>query len=174
LKIISSWSLLNTKVKKESIANLYAKASHLQKLINEELDYSLIPNDNSKLSNEGGSITDPTQPKKISDLIDSGENIDTVIEMIKKQDKDNPDYFISEREINLLGYVLMRQDNNDAALKLFKLNTELYPDAYNTYDSFGECLLKMGDVKNGIKAYKKSLELNPDNTNAKIVLSEFE
>ena len=174
LKIISSWSLLNTKVKKESIANLYAKASNLQKLINEELDYSLIPNDNSKLSNEGVSITDPTQPKKISDLIDSGENIDTVVEMIKKQDKDNPDYFISEREINLLGYVLMRQDNNDAALKLFKLNTELYPDAYNTYDSFGECLLKMGDIKNGIKAYKKSLELNPDNTNAKIVLSEFQ
>ena len=68
----------------------------------------------------------------------------------------------------------MRQDKNNDALKLFKLNIELYPNEFNVYDSYGEILLKMGDTENGIKAYKKSLELNSDNTNAKIILSEFE
>jgi|GEM_PF-5528947 tetratricopeptide (TPR) repeat protein len=46
-------------------------------------------------------------------------------------------------------------------------------NAWNTYDSYGECLLLMGDTENGIKAYKKSLELNPENESAIKVLSEL-
>ena len=60
---------------------------------------------------------------------------------------------------------------SNEALKLFKLNIELYPNAFNTYDSYGECLLKLEDKENAIKAYEKSLELNPDNENAIEVLS---
>ncbi len=72
-----------------------------------------------------------------------------------------------------LGYKLMEENENNKALKLFKLSTELYPEAWNTHDSYGECLLKMGDKENAIKAYKRSLELNPDNEYAKEALSEL-
>jgi len=174
LKIISNWSLGHTRDAKESIANLYSKASQLQKLINEELDQSLILTDNSKLSDENISILDTPEPKKLSELVNAGKNVDAIIEIIKTQDKDKPNYIISEREINILGYTFMRQDKNNDALKIFKLNIELYPNEFNTYDSYAECLLKLGDTENGINAYKKSLELNSDNTNAKIVLSEIE
>jgi tetratricopeptide (TPR) repeat protein len=54
------------------------------------------------------------------------------------------------------------------------MNTELYPEDFNTYDSYGECLVKIGRIEEGITAYKKSLELNPNNENAKKVLEEIE
>ena len=62
---------------------------------------------------------------------------------------------------------------SDLFFTLFRLNTELYPDSWNPYDSYGESLLEVGDTINGIKAYAKSLELNPDNYNAIEVLKEF-
>jgi Tfp pilus assembly protein PilF len=51
------------------------------------------------------------------------------------------------------------------------LNTELYPKGYNTFDSLGECLLLVGKKNEGIKAYKKSLELNPKNENARKIIN---
>ena len=55
----------------------------------------------------------------------------------------------------------------DEALKVFKLNTELFPDAFNTWDSLAEVYMVKGEKAEAEKYYKKSLELNPDNTNAK-------
>ncbi|NER10438.1 DUF6090 family protein [Muriicola jejuensis] len=112
-------------------------------------------------------------PLKLERLINSDKSIDEVVEIIKQQDKDAPVYEISEEIINILGYKLMEDKKYNEALKLFKLNTELYPDAWNTYDSYGECLLELGDKENAKKAYQKSLELNPDNEYAIKALSEL-
>jgi tetratricopeptide (TPR) repeat protein len=174
LKIISEWSIVNIRYSKNSITNLYSKASQLQKLIDKELEHSLIRTDDSKPSEENKATMETIELKRISELVTAGKDIDAIIEIIKKEDKNQPNYFISHGQINSLAYKLMRQDKNNDALKLFKLNIELYPNEFNVYDSYGEILLKMGDTENGIKAYKKSLELNSDNTNAKIILSEFE
>jgi tetratricopeptide (TPR) repeat protein len=58
-------------------------------------------------------------------------------------------------------------------LKIFKLNTELYPDGFNTFDSYGECLLLLNKKEEAKIAYKKSLELNPKNNNASQKLKEL-
>jgi tetratricopeptide (TPR) repeat protein len=113
-------------------------------------------------------------PIKLERLITSDKTIDQVIEIIKQQDIDDPNYDVSEGSIINLGYKLMEKDEDDKALKLFKVSTELYPDAWNTHDSYGECLLKMGDKENAIKAYKKSLEIKPNNEYAIKALSELE
>lgn len=110
--------------------------------------------------------------KKLSDLLAQGKSIDDMIEIIKSEDKNNSEYDISESGINSFGYNLMRQNKNEDALKVFKLNTELYPNAFNTWDSLGECLLILDKKEEGIKAYKKSLELNPENQNAKTIIEE--
>ena len=112
--------------------------------------------------------------KQLYELLDEKKSIDEIIEIIKKENTDKPVYGISEDKINTLGYRLMSVEKFKEALKIFKLNTELYPNGFNTYDSYGDCLLKLGDTENAIKAYKKSLELNSDNTNAKSVLSQYE
>lgn len=80
-------------------------------------------------------------------------------------------YNLSETEFNDLGYYLMQQKRYSEAYVIFLLNTEFYPNAFNTYDSLGECLLKSGRVEEGLAAYRKSLELNPHNQNAKTVLN---
>ncbi len=174
MKVLTAYGYNLTRTTKASVVNLQEKAQELQLLINEELDGSLILVDDTSLSEENALRVDETLPKNLSGLVSSGKTTDEIIEIIKNQDNDKPNYDISENQINRLGYLLMEQEKNQDALKIFKLNTELYPNGFKTYDSYGECLLKLGDTENGIKAYQKSLELNSDNTNAKIMLSQFE
>ena len=40
------------------------------------------------------------------------------------------------------------------------------PESPNTYDSLGEGYMKKGDNTRAIELYRKSLALNPENTNA--------
>jgi len=42
-------------------------------------------------------------------------------------------------------------------LPIFKLNTELHPKAWNTYNSYAETLSKLGKKKDSTINYKKSL-----------------
>ncbi|MFK7948950.1 MAG: tetratricopeptide repeat protein [Saprospiraceae bacterium] len=112
--------------------------------------------------------------KSVNELLALSENIDEVITFIKNADLKNSEYNLSEGGINSFGYELMREGRDKDALKIFKLNTELYPKGYNTHDSYGECLVKIGKTKEGITAYKKSLELNPKNEHARKVIAELE
>ena len=53
-----------------------------------------------------------------------------------------------------------------AAIAFFKLNVEMYPNSFNTYDSLAEAYMERGDREAAIQNYRKSLALNRDNTNA--------
>ena len=85
----------------------------------------------------------------------------------------SPTYNISETAINELAYQLLQEKKLQDALIFFKLNTELYPKSSNVYDGYGECLLALGKEKEGLAAYKKSLDLNPNNSNADSVLKKY-
>jgi len=78
-----------------------------------------------------------------------------------------------EAEVNAVGYVLMRSANLEHAREVFELNTRVFPDAFNTWDSLGEALMTMGRDEEAIIAYEKSLELNPDNTNARTTIERI-
>lgn len=112
--------------------------------------------------------------KKLSELLQTEKSIDDIINFAKSSDLQNSEFDLSESGINSFGYQLMGDGKDEDALKVFKMNTELYPEGFNTYDSYGECLVKIGRIEEGFTAYKKSLELNPNNENAKIVLEEIE
>jgi len=111
----------------------------------------------------------------ISDYYAKNNSIDKTIMLIKseKEKGNDAEYHISEDVINNFGYELMGAGKEKEALKVFKLNTELYPEAYNTFDSYGECLLKLRKKKLGLQAYQRSLELNPQNKNAKYILEKY-
>jgi len=83
------------------------------------------------------------------------------------------DYIFSEGQLNNLGYQLMGKEKINDAIEILKLNVEAYPEASNPYDSLGEAYMKNGNKKLAIKNYKKSLELNPDNTNAVEMLKKM-
>lgn len=82
------------------------------------------------------------------------------------KEKYTDDYDFAENELNLLGYQLLGMNKIEEAIKIFRLNIEVYPDAFNVYDSMGEAYMINGDKELAIKNYAKSLELNPENINA--------
>ena len=111
--------------------------------------------------------------KKLSDLLAQGKSIDDIIKIIQTEYKKDSEYDFSESGINSFGYNILGQGKNKEALNIFKLNTELYPNEFNTWDSYGECLIMLAQKEEGIKAYKKSLELNPENENAEAIIDEY-
>jgi putative CocE/NonD family hydrolase len=92
------------------------------------------------------------------------------IEYYKDFRKKNPDAILFKREtINNLGWLTAEKGDIDEAIKLFELNILAYPDHYDPWDSYGEAILIRGGINyidKAIKNFEKSLELNPDNTNA--------
>jgi CubicO group peptidase (beta-lactamase class C family) len=76
------------------------------------------------------------------------------------------EYNFAEPELNNLAYRLLQTKKVAQAIEIFKLNVEMYPQSANAYDSLGEGYMVHGDKDLAIASYKKSLELNPKNTNA--------
>jgi CubicO group peptidase (beta-lactamase class C family) len=91
---------------------------------------------------------------------------------LKATQKDAYDF--SERQLNGLGYQLMQMKRVKDAIEIFKLNVEMFPQGFNTYDSLGEAYMENGDKSLAIQNYKKSLELNPKNTAAVEKLKKLE
>ncbi|MEK6408996.1 MAG: serine hydrolase [Acidobacteriota bacterium] len=83
---------------------------------------------------------------------------------LKATQKDAYDF--SEPQLNGLGYQLLQMKRVKDAIEILKLNVEMFPQGFNTYDSLGEAYMENGDKNLAIQNYKKSLELNPKNTNA--------
>ncbi|WP_223033983.1 tetratricopeptide repeat protein [Hanstruepera marina] len=91
---------------------------------------------------------------------------------IKKQDSTS--VLIEEREFNSYGYELLRKEENDHAIAVFKMNVALYPESDNVYDSLADAYLRTGDSLNAYENYKKALELNSGNPRAKRFVKAFE
>ena len=79
-----------------------------------------------------------------------------------------------ESVMNSLGYNYLQNGKIKDAIEVFKLNTIAYPESWNVYDSLGEAYLKDGQKDLAIKNYEKSLELNPNNQNAKKILKQIQ
>jgi len=105
----------------------------------------------------------------ISEFHSNSKSIKQTIKFIKSEHRKGlkSTYNVSENELNSFGYELLNSKKEADALEIFILNTRLYPNGFNTYDSLGECLLLLGKKEQSLKAYKKSLELNPQNENAR-------
>ena len=81
---------------------------------------------------------------------------------------------LNEWMINDLGYRYLNKENLQIAKILFQANCEFYPGSFNVYDSMGEYYLKSGDIEKATEFYQKSLELNPQNDNARHMLQQIE
>ena len=78
-----------------------------------------------------------------------------------------------EHEINRTGYLLMRGGLGKRALELFEFNTRIFPESWSAWDSLGEAHFNLGHEEEAIRAYRKSLELNPDNEAAERMIARI-
>lgn len=102
------------------------------------------------------------------------QGIDKAIAHYHTLKSNAPAYYIfNENELNILGYHFIYYENFSDAIQIFKLNVSEYPNSSNVYDSLGEAYMKNGQKKMAIQNYEKSLELNPDNNNAREKLKDL-
>lgn len=64
-------------------------------------------------------------------------------------------------QLNTYGYTLANQGKTDEAVKIFELNAKRHADDPNVHDSLGEGYMMAGNTDAAIKAFKKSLSMNP-------------
>jgi CubicO group peptidase (beta-lactamase class C family) len=81
---------------------------------------------------------------------------------------------VSESAINSTGYQLLSAKKMPDSIRVFQLNVELHPDSWNVYDSLGEAYMDNGDKEMAIQNYKKSVDLNPKNTNGAETLKKLQ
>ena len=92
----------------------------------------------------------------------------------RKLEKEAADeYTFGDRELNGLGYYFLRDNEVVKAIEIFTFNVELFPEVGNTYDSLGEAYMISGDREQAIANYRKALELDPSNENAKAMLTRL-
>ena len=72
-----------------------------------------------------------------------------------------------EKRMNTLGYMLMGAHELEAGVRVFQVNAESHHESANVFDSLGDGYSAVGDKANAIKAYQRSVELNPANEHAK-------
>ena len=82
-------------------------------------------------------------------------------------------YGTAEADINRLGYEFISDKKFDQAILVLKLNVEAFPGSFNTWDSLAEAYMDRGDKQLAIENYSKSLELNPNNSGARIQLARL-
>ncbi len=120
-----------------------------------------------------------TKPQMLEDVLadviaeDSVEAAIARYHELRERYEDGFTYNFRESTLNRLGYRLLRADQIDDAIALFKLNIEMYPEAWNPYDSLAEAYMTKGQNEQAIALYRQSLVLNPDNQNGVQMLQKL-
>ena len=87
--------------------------------------------------------------------------------------EESDDYAFGDMQLNAVGYYFLRENLIGQAIEIFEYNVELYPEVGNVYDSLGEAYMLNGDRDLAIENYRRALELEPDNANAREKLAEL-
>jgi tetratricopeptide (TPR) repeat protein len=71
-----------------------------------------------------------------------------------------------EAQINAAGYAAAQADDLKRASEILRLNTDLFPNSANAWDSFAEITLYLGDQDAALDLYRQALQVDPDFSNA--------
>jgi tetratricopeptide (TPR) repeat protein len=106
----------------------------------------------------------PPTRDQFTQLLTQG-HIDTAIALFHAFHQSQPDRVtFEEAQVNVLGYRLLQSGDLETAIKVFKMNTLVYPHSANTWDSLSDGYLATGDNEKAIECMRKVLEVLPDDT----------
>jgi glyoxylase-like metal-dependent hydrolase (beta-lactamase superfamily II) len=102
------------------------------------------------------------------------EGVEAAAKGLKEMSTHPEKYYLLYPELDQYVYYMMLGGKLDEAVVLFETLAELFSDKAMAYDSLGEVYKRKGNIDLAIKNFKKSLELDPDNSNAKMQIQELE
>lgn len=111
------------------------------------------------------------QPK-VYDFIENREN-KRQINNLKKFVENYKSQAKNVSELNAYGYVLLGQKRFKEAIMVFQINTFLFPENDNAYDSLGEAYMMAGKKELAILNYEKAVKLNPKADSSRKVLERL-
>lgn len=108
----------------------------------------------------------PTQAGLAAALAQQG--FAQALPLYQQLQQQDPAFRLSADELNSWGYTLLAEPASQAAARaIFALGTQLYPTNANLFDSLAEAEERNHDTPAAIRHYQRSLELNPQNANAR-------
>ncbi len=120
----------------------------------------------------GQPVEPPTRPvgQVVAAVLDA-EGIDAAIARYREiRASEAEAYDLGEDQLNALGYLTLGRGDVEAAIHLFELNVEMYPESWNPYDSLGEAYLAAGDRERAAASYQRALVLNPTSESTRAAL----
>jgi hypothetical protein len=119
-----------------------------------------------------------SKPENIQQVLEGGLSggFDAVLSRYRAYVSDPAHKFLSDPEplVNTLGYQLLSAKRIPEAIVIFEVNARTHPTSWSAYDSLGEAYLNARDKGRALNAYRKSLELNPENKGAKQMIERIE
>lgn len=125
----------------------------------DDIGFHLL-NPKSKLQNPKASIA-----IKLNEIFQEDGIEAAVKSYMNLKSNQEDEYNFAETELNMLGYRYIALGKKKEAVAILKINMEQFPDSWNANDSYADALREVGQNEKAIKYYKRSLELNPDNSN---------
>ncbi len=116
--------------------------------------------------------TTPAFISALTEVIGSGKSVN--LEDAYFNLKEKFPYVHYENVLNRIGYKYMSKKDINNAIALFRLNVKEFPHSSNAYDSLAEGYYTDGQLELSKINYLKSLELNPSNSNATLMLKKIE
>ncbi len=111
-------------------------------------------------------------PLMTADLLARLKGAEAVIAWYKGMRRDDPAQRLPP-VLSQVGYGMLLAGRLTDAQKVFEAHIELFPEDAGAYDNLGEVHLKAGRNEEAIASYKKSLALDPENTNAVRMLEKL-
>lgn len=88
------------------------------------------------------------------------QGIEAAIDHYRNLKQNRPgDFNFNQEQLNMLGYRLLNEKQQDIAIAIFQLNVEMFPRYGNGFDSLGDAFSAAGDTVRAIEAYRKAVEL---------------
>lgn len=107
-------------------------------------------------------------------LIASQRGVERGLAEYRAMRDSQPRRWFGPGDLNGWGYMLLEQQRIEDALRVFSENAAYYPDNAYAYDALGEAWLAAGQREEAVQNYRRSLELDPENDNARDMLARIE
>jgi len=109
--------------------------------------------------------------KVLADVLAEASSDEEFAAVLSAFREDTAGYYVGEAGLNRVGLGLLTSASPERAMTVLRLNTELFPESANVWDSLGYGYRSVGEFDEAIRSYERALGIQP-NANSREWLAE--